>query len=61
MAGYLKEEEEDNIKEGKNSILSLLLGIKSLNKSFLYFNNLSKLLLKPIKRGSKLKEAIKIN
>ena len=45
-------------------MLFLLLGIKSLNKLFLYFNNLDKLLellLEPIKRGSKLEEAIKIN
>jgi len=43
---------------------SLLLSIKSLNKLFLYFNNLDKLLkllLKLIKRGFKLEEAIKTN
>ena len=61
MAGYLEEEEEDNIKEGKDSVLSLLLGIRSLNKSFLYSDNLLELLLEPIKRGSKLEEAIRIN
>ena len=64
MAGCSKEEEEDNIEEGKDSTLSLLSGIRSLNKLFLYSNNLDKLLellLKPIKRGSKLEEAIRID
>ena len=59
--GCLEEEEEDSVEEGKDSALSLLLGIRSLNKSFLRFNNLLELLLELIKRGSKLEEAIRID
>ena len=62
--GYSEEKEEGTIEEGKDGVLSLLSGIRSLNKLFLYSNNLDKLLellLKPIKRGSKLEEAIRID
>ena len=38
--GYLKEEEEDGVEEGKDGALSSLLGIRSLNKSLSCFNNL---------------------
>jgi len=59
--GYLEEKEEDGVEEGKDGMLFLLSGIRFLNKLFLYFNNLLKLLLKPIKRGFELEEAIRIN
>ena len=64
MAGYLEEKEEDSIEESKDSAISLLLGIRSLNKLFSRSNNLDKLLellLELIKRGSKLEEAIRID
>ena len=63
MAGYSEEEEEkeDSVEEGKDNALSSLLGIRSLNKSFSRSNNSLELLLEPIKRGSELEEAIRIN
>jgi len=61
LAGYLEEEEEDSIEEGKDSALSLLSGIRSLNKLFLCSNNSLELLLELIKRGFKLEEAIRID
>jgi len=60
----LEEEEEDSVEEGKDGALSLLLGIRSLNKLFLRSNNSDKLLellLELIKRGFKLEEAIRID
>ena len=62
--GCLEEEEEDSVEEGKDGALSLLLGIRSLNKLFLRSNNSDKLLellLELIKRGFKLEEAIRID
>jgi len=62
--GCLEEKEENGVEEGKDSVLSLLSGIKSLNKLFSRSNNLDKLLkllLELIKRGFKLEEAIRID